>query len=204
MKRLDFAARRVAIALSLVLVLLFVVAAWFARHEDFSDLDQGARTLIRDNRVAELRQPMRLISTLATGWVLLPVSLAASALLWRRGRRALALHIPLLGATAVIVLAVTKWIVNKPRPTLRGFGFPSGHVFAASVFVLVAIYLLWLVEASRTTQRLVRVVGIVFVVAVGYSRLYGNAHWFSDVVGGLLAGVAFALAAVLVMDRRLN
>ena len=204
MKRLDLAARRAARVLTLVILLLFVLAAWFARTDEFSELDHGARTLIHENRMAELRQPMRLISNLATGYVLLPLAVIASVVLWRRGQRMLAVQLPLLGVTAVVALAVTKWIVNKPRPTLRGFGFPSGHVFAATVFVLVAVYLAWLVEASRTTQRLVRTLGIAFVVAVGYSRLYGNAHWFSDVVGGLLAGIAFALGAVLVLDRRLN
>ena len=66
------------------------------------------------------------------------------------------------------------------------------------------------IEKPRSTSTEVgspcrpRAVGIAFIVAVGYSRLYVNAHWLSDVVGGLLAGLAFAVAAVLVMDRRLR
>jgi membrane-associated phospholipid phosphatase len=49
-----------------------------------------------------------------------------------------------------------------------------------------------------------RVVGALFIVLVGYSRLYASAHWFSDVVGGLLVGSAFAVGAMLVVDRHVS
>jgi undecaprenyl-diphosphatase len=97
-----------------------------------------------------------------------------------------------------------KWVINKPRPTLRGYGFPSGHVYGVTVFVIVVVYLLWSFDVPRRWQRAARALGIVFVAAVGYSRIYVNAHWLSDVVGGLLAGIAFALAMVLVLDARLR
>src|SRR3989442_315755 len=95
-----------------------------------------------------------------------------------------------------------KRLDPRARPTLRGYGFPSGHVFGATVFVIVAMYLLWRFEAPRRSQRLARVAGVVFVTGVGYSRIYVNAHWLSDVVGGLLAGIAFALMVVLALDAR--
>ena len=97
--------------------------------------------------------------------------------------------------TAVAVLGLTKWIVNKPRPTLRGYGFPSGHVFAATVFVILGRVPLVALRGAAPVQRLARAIGIVFVILVGYSRLYVNAHWLSDVVGGLVAGLAFAAGA---------
>lgn len=204
MKRLDPAARRAAVASVAVIVVLFLVAAWFVGREDVSDLDRSAKTLVRDGRALALQRPMRVISNVATGYVLLPVALVFSAVLWRRRQRAVALALPVIGVTAVAVLGITKWIVNKPRPTLRGYGFPSGHVFAATVCVVLVVYLLWLFDMPRARQRLAGALGIVFIVAVGYSRLYVNAHWLSDVVGGLLAGLAFGIVSMVVLDRRLR
>jgi undecaprenyl-diphosphatase len=204
MKRLAPASRRAAVASLVVLVLLFLVAAWFVRREDFSDLDRGARILVHDGRALALKPAMRVISDLAHGKVLLPIVVACSLVLWWRRHTGVALALPLIAVTAVGALALTKWIMNKPRPTLRGYGFPSGHVFGVTVFVILAVYLLWLFEAPRPVQRLARAVGIVFVVAVGYSRIYVDAHWLSDVVGGLLAGLAFTTGALLVLDRRLR
>ena len=204
MKRLDPAARRAAVAFFVLVVLLFLVAAWFARHEEFSDLDRGTRTLVRQGRALALERPVRTISVLGSGYVLLPVTVVCSAVLWRRRHRVVALALPLIGVTAAGALGLTKWIVHTPRPSLRGYGFPSGHVFGVTVFVVIAVYLLWLFDVPRRAQRLACAAGVAFIVAVGYSRLYVNAHWLSDVGGGVLAGLAFAVAAVLVTDRRLR
>ena len=43
-------------------------------------------------------------------------------------------------------------------------------------------------------------VAVPLVAAAGVSRLYLNAHWLSDVLGGVTGGLAFALAALLVVD----
>ena len=201
MKRLDCAARRAAVILVVVLAALFVLAAWIVRHDPVANVDQSAHSLMRESRVAALKPSMRMVSLIGSGYVLLPVTLACSAVLWRRRHRAIAIAIPLLGLAAVVALALTKWIINKPRPSLRGYGFPSGHVFGVTVFVLIAVYLLWRFEAPRRWQQGARVGGALFVALVGYSRLYVNAHWLSDVLGGLLVGVAFALGAMLVVDR---
>jgi membrane-associated phospholipid phosphatase len=203
-KRIDPAARRSAVLLTLLVLLVFVLAAWVARRDSLSDVDRGARSLIREGRPPALETPMRVVGILGSGDVLLPVTLLCSVVLWRRRHRALALWLPAIGLATGVALALMKWVINKPRPTLRGYGFPSGHVFGATVFVLVALYLLWSFEAPRRWQRASRVAALVFVTVVGYSRIYVNAHWLSDVIGGLLAGIAFALVTVLALDARLR
>ena len=92
--------------------------------------------------------------------------------------------------------------VSKAARPLRAYGFPSGHVFGATVFVIVGVYLLWALEAARGRRLGAAVGGALFVAAVGYSRIFVNAHWLSDVVGGLMAGIAFGVAMVLVLDTR--
>ena len=204
MRRLEPGARRSAVVVTVLVALIFLLAVWVVRGGVTSDVDSGAKALIRDGRAAVLETPMRVVSFLATGYVLLPLALVASAILWRRRHGAIALSLPVIGVIAVLVLPGIKWLISKPRPTLRGYGFPSGHVFAATIAVILVVYLLWSLEAPRRWQRVARAGGIVFVTLVGYSRIYVNAHWLSDVVGGLLAGVAFALAFVLVIDSRLR
>ena len=204
MKHLDHVARRSAVALVVAAVLLFLLVAWTARGGSVAEVDREARTLIRQGRLTALETPMRVIGTLATGYVLLPVTLACSVVLWRRRHRMVARVLPAIGLGAVVALALTKWLIDKPRPRLRGYGFPSGHVFGVTVFVVIAIYLLWRFDARPGWQRAARAGAVVFVTAVGYSRIYVDAHWLSDVIGGLLAGIAFALVMVLVLDARLR
>ena len=71
-------------------------------------------------------------------------------------------------------------------------GFPSGHAFR-SAFVLG-----WLAHAMRQVSlraaRLVRFGCLLLIAAVGFTRVYLNRHWASDVVGAwLVAWVALAI-----------
>ena len=190
--------------LTLLMVLVFLLAAWAVHGDGALGVDRGAKALIRDGRAVALETPMWLVGLLGTGYVLLPVTLVCSAVLWRRGHRLVAVWLPAVGVSAALAIAVVKWLIDKPRPTLRGYGFPSGHVFGVTVFVVLALYLFWSFEASPRWQRAARAAAVAFVAVVGYSRIHVNAHWLSDVVGGLLAGMAFALAIVLAMDARLR
>jgi undecaprenyl-diphosphatase len=195
--------RAVALTAAVALV-LFLVAIWAVRADTFVDQDRAARTAIRDGRALHLDPAMRLLSDLATGYVLLPITVAGSVVLWRRGDRVLARALPVIGVGTAAVLAVMKWVVGKPRPSLRGYGFPSGHVFGVTVFVLVTLYVLWHAGLPRRWLFGAAAVGLAFIAAVAYSRLHVGAHWPSDVLGGAVFGVAFALLAVLSVDRRLR
>jgi membrane protein DedA with SNARE-associated domain/membrane-associated phospholipid phosphatase len=100
-----------------------------------------------------------------------------------------------------IAVNVTKDAIGRPRPggalvETSGLAYPSGHAAYAVTWVAVA--------ATVTRRlRLVANAALVFVAlaiaaAVGASRVYLRAHWWSDVAGGwgLGLGVFGACAAV--------
>ncbi len=73
------------------------------------------------------------------------------------------------------------------RPT--SFSFPSGHT--ASAFA-AAIALLW-------HNRKLGVPVTVFAAFMGFSRIYVEVHYCTDVIAGVISGIICALAAVLVV-----
>lgn len=85
------------------------------------------------------------------------------------------------------------------RPT--SFSFPSGHT--ASAFA-AAIALLW-------HNRKIGVPVTVFAALMGFSRIYVEVHYCTDVIAGVISGIICALVAVLivkflfpVVDKGLN
>ena len=69
--------------------------------------------------------------------------------------------------------------------TQNGYGFPSGHVITA---VMLSALI-----ARQLNHRWIWFVGIIYVMVVGWARMYTGVHYPHDVLGGLLIGIVLAL-----------
>ena len=148
--------------------------------------DDAARDAVQRLRRPVLEAPMHVLSDDAR-----PGLIVAAALVLVSGTAGRAL----LGETALALVPVNlaveglKYLVNRPRPDgerrRSNAAFPSSH--AANAFAI----------ATVLSRRWRRGAPAFFALAalIGFSRLYLNRHWLSDVAGGALLGVALALAA---------
>lgn len=196
--------RRIVLTCAVVLALAFVGLA--ERAEDQGEgqqpwfrVDLAAKSLVQGGRRPVLERPMHLLSDLGTARGLVPLGLATLLTLWRRHRR-LALFVPAAMLGAGIVEELSKWVVNRPRPRLTGYGFPSGHVLAAVTFYGILVYLCWVLVSRPTWRWMTTGACVLVVLGVAYSRVYLNAHWLTDVLGALAGGTAYLLAALVWVD----
>jgi membrane-associated phospholipid phosphatase len=114
-------------------------------------------------------------------------------------------------AGGLTYLAVVN-LVNRPRPTadqiLRvtdhpgSTSFPSGHL----IFITISASVLMLCLGYRYLPRWAIPIGWAVVagilLAVGIDRIYGGAHWPTDVLGGFL--IATAWLSFVVSLRRVS
>jgi membrane-associated phospholipid phosphatase len=147
----------------------------------------------------------RFLNVLGGGLVTIPLRIGVTAWLLIRTRwRALATWVITWGAVELI-LAAAKTFFHRGRPPLPlvevvGFSFPSGHAVAGAA-TAVALVLVLLPPGPARRRWELAVIAFAFVMAM--SRVYLNAHWFSDVVAGVLlgAGVALGTAGVVTEIR---
>jgi len=117
------------------------------------------------------------------------------------GRRAATRGLICLGLASAGANLVGKSLIGGPRPdvntvpfirrlrrTPTSGSFPSGHTASAAAFALAVT-----VEKPLLGAAVLPLAG-----AVAYSRVHTGAHWFSDVLGGVVIGAgAVALSTAL-------
>ncbi len=97
-------------------------------------------------------------------------------------------------SAAVIAVPLIKFLLHKPRPVelftgANAYGFPSGHVtLSAVIFGILSVLVARGLGARGKTA--VFSAAVLWVGLIGVSRIYLGAHWLSDVLGGMLFGVA--------------
>jgi membrane-associated phospholipid phosphatase len=183
----------------------FFALALIAAAQEFFHLDRSAHALVQLVQAPLLDPAMVGFSALGENYGLIPLIMLGMAFLWGRSRR-WAIALPLLMIGTGVLQLVAKWAVDRPRPNLAAWGFPSGHVLALVVFFGLMAYLLFTSAQSRRRRWGGSVGCGATVLGVAFSRLYLEAHWVSDVAGGFMLGFAYLVPSIwlveAIADRR--
>ncbi|HEV2614918.1 MAG TPA: phosphatase PAP2 family protein [Gammaproteobacteria bacterium] len=112
----------------------------------------------------------------------------------------------LLGALGFGGGEIIKQLIHSPRPTglfvtPSGYSFPSGHTVSTTIVGGFFAVLLSR-ELSEENRWIPYTLATLSVLCIGFSRLYLGAHWLTDVVGGMLLGIAVVMFVTLSYFRR--
>ncbi len=120
----------------------------------------------------------------------------------KKWRSLLYLVLTILGGG--IISISTKILFHRMRPSLfessyplpGDFSFPSGHALLSMTFVISLVILTW-----KTKWRwLVIGWGGLFALVIAWTRLYLGVHFPSDILGGWLLGITWAILSSLLLN----
>lgn len=146
------------------------------------------------------------LTRLGDTWLISAIGMAGAAgLALRRRLVLLAGWAAAFAGGGLLVLALkaafhrTRPELDAPLATASGWSFPSGHAMGAMLAYGMVTYLLVL-RFGRAPAPFIVAAASALVLAIGFSRIYLGVHYFSDVVGGYLSGIAWLAVCVSAME----
>ena len=196
-------------------VLLLIGASWLfggiaedvVTGDPLTVVDKYVADWFHQCQTPRLTAAMQVITDFASPlWVTCVAVVTGLVLWWKRyWYRLLALVLAIPGGMALLPLL--KMAFHRRRPSFedaisifQGYSFPSGHAMAATLlYGLLAVLAVLAFITWRQRARAV-LAACVMVLLVGFSRVYLGAHYLSDVLGAVAAGLAWLALSLTAVD----
>jgi undecaprenyl-diphosphatase len=186
------------------LIGVLVLLAWIAdavRDQEALALDTWATPFLHSISSPLLDAVMTGFTTMGSSVVLVPVYVVVIAALLLSRRYGAALFFTIAASGALVIDATMKILFERARPkldyaaVLPDYSFPSGHSMNGIVFYVGLALIVWSIFGRRAGIPAV-VAAALLALCIGTSRIYLGYHYFSDVVGGFLAGTAWLIIVI--------
>jgi len=173
----------------------FVTTPLFAIVNPFAGTDRGLAFWFHAHLTPAFVQVLRAITEFGSSeWIAIVLSLAVLFFIFKRWWPSL-LTLIVVVPGGMLLNEWVKLLVHRHRPFVdgwfvdwSGYSFASGHTIGATLlYGQIALFLIPVINSRRGRALMFSVAGFV-IVMVGFSRIALGAHYFTDVVGGMLLG----------------
>lgn len=133
------------------------------------------------------------------------ISILLSVFLLRRYCKKFALFFSMTILADALIVSIMKEIIMRARPlneiiSKTDFSFPSGHTADAVVFFGFLTYLIMHKSESRAINGITISISSFMILLIGFSRIYLNVHWLTDIIGGFALGLFILTGSILLKE----
>jgi membrane-associated phospholipid phosphatase len=198
-----------AVHLSLGLLAVIAVAFFIGLAEDvigggeLAAFDAVFADTLHDAQTPLWRQVFALVSMLGTGYAVGLMTVIGAMVLLVRRQNVLAFGWVASQAGGGLLNWALKAMFERTRPEFAdpilaasSWSFPSGHAMGTFILCGVGCYLLLRENRSVPTAAMLITLAVAWCVVMAFSRLYLGVHFASDVIAGIVAGVAWVAVCV--------
>lgn len=188
--------------LSFLLLISFILLAIFVSRNPINSFDINISRFVQKSQHPTLDSIMIFVSAFGNVSVAFVCMLITALIFWIFKYKREALFVMAISFTGVITFSL-KRLFSRPRPTdeyvtliesYKNHSFPSGHTLSYIVFFGFLIFLMQQLKDIPTYLRNIISIFSYFMFIVGpISRIYLGAHWFTDILGGVLIGLIYLL-----------
>jgi membrane-associated phospholipid phosphatase len=196
----------IAIFLACVLVFLYI-SAEVAVAAGPVKFDESAFELAKSVQSTGFTRLIEFITFFASRHFMTAAALMLIAyFLFVRRHKWYSLKVPVVALGSISLNLVLKFFFDRQRPDMplvdaSGLSFPSGHSMIAASFYSLLIYLVWRHVESRPLRNFLVAALIIFILLIGFSRIYLRVHYATDVVAGFAAGILWVIIGIGALRR---
>jgi undecaprenyl-diphosphatase len=192
------------------LLILSAILAVFAHSTPYFPGDIQVMRFVQSLHSQFLTPFLTIVSNSSTGIPAVLIVIACVVIIWWRLGKLEAIFMAATGVLSPIA-NLFKLIIEQPRPPatladillpIGGLGFPSGHAFFAAMVLGMLIYFILKNIDLRPLKLLLVSVLILYILLVGYSRVYLGVHWGSEVIESYLIAGGFLLLLTAFYEYR--
>ncbi|HEY9801609.1 MAG TPA: phosphatase PAP2 family protein [Leptolyngbyaceae cyanobacterium] len=140
-------------------------------------------------------------------WTVGPILGMIALVLWQRKRWRSLAYLLTTALGSAIINRTAKMLMHRVRPQLWvsgapefDFAFPSGHATTSMTLVAMLLILTW----TTSWRWLVLTVGSLYILVIGWTRLYLGVHFPSDIVAGWMVAIAWAIGVSIIIKPNLT
>lgn len=197
-------------------LLIFGVIFWalVATFEELADAilenealpgDRAILQLIYQLSTPHLNEVMLAVTNTGGFAAVLVITAFSCSIFWYRRKRLKAVALAITIVFLAIMSLLLKLIFARERPELSQnlvetstYAFPSGHAMMSSALALSLVALLW----NTRWRWIILVGGLIYVLLIGFSRLYLGVHYPSDIIAGWCISGAWVILVLAVLRGR--
>ena len=205
----------VGVIIAIAGTLAFAELGEWVREGGTQQYDVAALEWMGAHHTPLLTRIMTELTFLGTGTVVLTIVGVVALFLWNTEHKHSARLLLASVAGGILLNNALKLWFSRPRPQVFerltdtvSSSFPSGHAMSATVCYGTVAYLVMRLQKRHWSRVLTGTTALILIVGICTTRLYLGVHYPSDVIAGMVIGLAWAgfcmatLEASLVMARR--
>ena len=177
----------------------FAFMAGHVRSGTTQLFDDSVMAYLGEHRSPAVERFMLEVTYLGTAVTVMTIVAITGLFLFLTRHRYSALLLAVATVGGIILNNILKLSFDRPRPRIFTWGqeamsssFPSGHAMSAAIVYFTVAYLAARLEPHRALRALTMFIALTIVALICVSRMYLGVHYPSDVLAGVLIGLAWA------------
>ena len=169
--------------------------------------DDAAMRFMGSHQVPWISNAMVEFTMLGTGIVVAMIVAVSALFLWLYDYRNSATLLLVTTLGGLLLNIVLKLGFDRPRPQFFDWGthaasssFPSGHAMSAAIVYPTVAYLAARLQKTVMARLITMLIATVLVLLICLSRVYLGVHYPSDVIAGVIVGLAWSAFCMTTLE----